>query len=185
MAKLNPLTETEIQNIVSRAVTDAVDFIESEIAPERTLNQQYYNGETAIGHEEGRSKVVSTKCRDAVNQIKPSLLRVFLSTNSPVEFHPQNPEDVANSQQCTEYVNAKFRQGGGMKILDSAITDALIKSLGIIKVYYSNATKTQIYTYNNLDTASFDFISAQDDITVLEHTKTATCLLYTSDAADE
>lgn len=174
MAKLNPLTETEIQNIVSRAVTDAVDFIESEIAPERTLNQQYYNGETAIGHEEGRSKVVSTKCRDAVNQIKPSLLRVFLSTNSPVEFHPQNPEDVANSQQCTEYVNAKFRQCGGMKILDAAITDALIKSLGIIKVYYSNATKTKIYTYNNLDSTSFDFISAQDDITVLEHTKTAT-----------
>ena len=174
MAKLNPLTETEIQNIVSRAVTDAVDFIESEIAPERTLNQQYYNGETAIGHEEGRSKVVSTKCRDAVNQIKPSLLRVFLSTNSPVEFHPQNPEDVANSQQCTEYVNAKFRQCGGMKILDAAITDALIKSLGIIKVYYSNATKTQIYTYNNLDSPSFDFISSQDDVTVLEHSKTAT-----------
>tara|TARA_S200000501_G_scaffold59349_1_gene49713 strand:+ start:6470 stop:8548 length:2079 start_codon:yes stop_codon:yes gene_type:complete len=174
LPKVNPLSESELQNIVSRAINDSVDFIESEIAPERTLNQEYYNGKTSIGHEEGRSSIVSTKCRDAVNQIKPSLLRVFLSTNSPVEFHPQNMEDVANAQQCTEYVNAKFRQLGGMRILDAAITDALIKSLGIIKVYYSNATKTEIYSYSNLDSTSFDFISAQDDITILEHSKTAT-----------
>ena len=41
-----------------------------------------------IGYEDGRSKVVATKVRDVVRAIKPSLMRVFLSTARPVEFMP-------------------------------------------------------------------------------------------------
>jgi hypothetical protein len=85
MAKPQPMDKTEIENIVSDAVDQAVDFVESEIADDRIKAQRYFDGETDIGYEEGRSKVVSTKVRDTVRNIMPSLLRIFLSADKTVE----------------------------------------------------------------------------------------------------
>ena len=89
------MDESQIEGIVQNAVQDAVDFIESEIADDRIKAQRYFDGEVDIGEEEGRSKVVATKVRDTVRNIKPSLMRVFLNTDKPVEYVPRGPEDVA------------------------------------------------------------------------------------------
>ena len=61
LAEIEPLDEGQIESIVSTAIEDAVDFIDSEIVPERTLSQQYFDGKTRLGYEEGRSRVVATK----------------------------------------------------------------------------------------------------------------------------
>ena len=89
---LEKMTRDDIENIARDAVKDAVDFCESEIAEDRIKAQRYFDGETDIGEEEGRSKVVATKVRDTIRAIKPSLMRVFLQTDKPVEFahHPQS-----------------------------------------------------------------------------------------------
>lgn len=91
MAQLKPKTRDELQALVSGAVQDAVDFIESDIAPDRIKAQQYFDGGVDIGQEEGRSKVVATKVRDTIRQVKPSLMRIFLSHEKPVEFVPEGP----------------------------------------------------------------------------------------------
>ena len=150
MAKLQALDASQIENIVSTAITDAVDFIDSEIVPERTLSQQYFDGKTRLGYEEGRSRVVATKCRDAVRAIKPSLMRVFLGTASPVEFIPKEPNDVQVAQQMTQYINYKLHRMNYFKLLNDAFQDALVKRLGILKVYYDDKKDTQLYTYKNL-----------------------------------
>ena len=93
--ELKAKTEREIENIVQSAIDDAVDFVESEISEDRITAQRYYDGEVDIGYEDGRSKVVATKVRDVVRAVKPSLMRVFLSTARPVEFMPHGAEDVA------------------------------------------------------------------------------------------
>ena len=92
--RLEPLDQTQIESIVSKAVQDAVDFIEGEISPQRIKAQRYFDNEVDIGHEEGRSSVVATKCREAVRGIKPSIQRIFLTSEKPVEFVPRGPEDV-------------------------------------------------------------------------------------------
>ena len=84
MEKLKAMTEDQIQEIASDAVQGAVSFVESEIASERIKSQRYFEGEVDIGEEDGRSKIVSTKVRDTVRAIKPSLMRVFLSSENPV-----------------------------------------------------------------------------------------------------
>ena len=75
--KLEKLGRTEIEGIVSKAIMDAVDFIEGEISPQRIKAQRYFDGEVDIGYEEGRSQVVATKCREVVRGIKPSIQRIF------------------------------------------------------------------------------------------------------------
>ena len=92
--KLEPMADDQIEAIAREAVTDALSFIESEVADDRIKAQKYYNGEVDIGEEEGRSKVVATKVRDTIRQVKPSLMRIFLSNENFVEYVPSRPDQV-------------------------------------------------------------------------------------------
>jgi hypothetical protein len=98
---IEPMDEMTVEGIIQKAVQDAVDFIEAEISEPRLKAQRYFDGEVDIGFEDGRSRVVATKCRDVVRGIKPSIQRVFLSTENPVEFVPRMPEDVQVAEQMT------------------------------------------------------------------------------------
>lgn len=168
--ELKAKTEREIETIVQNAIDDAVDFVESEISEDRIRSQRYYDGEVDIGYEDGRSKVVATKVRDTVRAIKPSLMRVFLSTAKPVEFMPHGPEDVNMAEQATDYVHYEFQRSNGYRVLNDAFHDALIKKQGIVKAYWEEMPTAEIYTYTNLDDDEYTFLVQDDDVTVLEHT---------------
>ena len=129
--ELKPKSRMEIEGIVQGAIQDAVDFVESEISEDRIKAQRYFDGEVDLGYEDGRSKVVATKVRDTIRAVKPSLMRVFLSTAKPVEFVPNGPEDVAMAQQATDFVNHEFNRLNGYRILNDVFHDALIKKQGI------------------------------------------------------
>jgi len=169
--KLKPLKKDEIETIVALAVEDAVDFVESEISPERVKSQRYFDGEVDIGYEPGRSKVVATKVRDIVRGIKPSLMRIFLSSERPVEFIPMGPEDVATAEQANRYMHWKFGEIGGYKVLNDVFHDALIKKTGIVKVYWETYEKGSTYTFNDLNDMEFSLIVNEDDIEVIEHSE--------------
>jgi len=168
--ELKAKTELEIESIVQAAIDDAVDFVESEISEDRITAQRYYDGEVDIGYEDGRSKVVATKVRDTVRAIKPSLMRVFLSTARPVEFMPHGPEDVNMAEQATDYVHYEFQRSNGYRVLNDAFHDALIKKQGIVKAYWEEMPEAEIYTYTNLSNDEYTFLVQDDDVTVLEHT---------------
>jgi len=162
-------TDDEIQAIVSRAVEDAVAFVESDIAPDRIKAQRYFNGETDIGHEPGRSRVVATKCRDVVRQVKPNLMRVFLQTDKPVEFVPTGEEDVSLAEQATEYINYEFQRQNGYRLLSDVFHDALVKKVGIAKVYADQSDAAEITEYSGLDDGEMAMLAASPDVEVLEH----------------
>ena len=169
--KPKQLTDDEIETIVATAITDAVDFVESEIAPDRVKAQRYFDGETDLGYEDGRSKVVATKVRDSIRGIKPSLMRVFLSTERPVEFVPRGPEDVAGAEQATSYMHWKFGEINGYKVLNDAFHDALVKKNGVVKVYWEDYQTGETYTYTNLSDEEFALIVNEDNVEVIEHTE--------------
>ena len=167
--RLEPLDKTQIENAVSKAIQDAVDFIEAEIAPQRVKSQRYYDGETDIGYEEGRSRVVATKCREVVRAVKPSLHRVFLTSDKPVEFVPHGPEDVAFAEQATQWASYIFQKNNGFRLLNNVMQDALVKKAGIAKVFYDTKEKSEIYTFSGLTDEAFALLVDDDDVEVLEH----------------
>ena len=168
--ELKPLEADDVENIAREAILDAVDFVESEVAEDRIKAQRYYNGEVDIGEEEGRSSVVSTKVRDAIRSIKPSLLRVFLSTDRPVEFVPTGPEDIKFAEQATKYIQYKFQELNGYDVLNDVFHDALLKKTGIVKVYWDTYDESETYTFNNLNDMEFSTIVNEQDVEVIEHT---------------
>ena len=159
----------EIEGIVQDAMAQAVDFVESEIMHQRIKAQRYFDGETDIGYEDGRSKVVATKVRDTVRSVKPSIMRVFMSTSKPVEFLPKGPEDVAAAEQATQYIHYVFTKNDGYRVLNDAIHDALIKKVGIVKAYWESWENAEIFTYDNLTDQEYMMLASDETVDILEH----------------
>ena len=172
--ELKKLTEDDIKSIASDAVDNAEDFVNSELVENRLKAQRYYDGKVDIGEEEGRSRVVSTKIRDKIRAIKPSLMRVFLSTDKPVEFAPMGPEDAQFAEQATKYVNYKFNTLGGYKVLSDVFADSLLKKCGVVKCYWNVEKKSDTYDHQDLPDEEFSLIVNDDRVEVIEHNPSVT-----------
>ena len=168
-SEFKPKSRSEIEGIVQDAIASAVDFVESEISQDRIKAQRYYDGEVDIGFEDGRSKVVATKVRDTVRAVKPSLMRVFLSTSKPVEFVPKGADDVAGAAQATDFIHHEFTRLNGYRVLNDAFHDALIKKQGIVKAYWMTYPEAEIYTYTDLSDEEYTYLVDDDQVSVIEH----------------
>ena len=166
--KLEPMNDDAIESVARDAVDRAIDFIESEIAEDRIKAQRYYDGEVDIGEEEGRSKVVATKVRDTIRQIKPSLMRIFLSNENFVEYIPRNPQDVMSAETATKYIHAKFNENNGYKVLSDAFQDALLKKVGVVKCYWDEYVESEIHEFSNLTEDEMAFLAADDSVDIIE-----------------
>jgi len=167
--ELKPKSRREVESIVQDAIEDAVSFVEGEISEERIKSQRYYDGEVDLGHEKGRSKVVATKVRDTIRAVKPSLMRIFLSTAKPVEYVPRGPEDVAMAEQATEFMHHEFTRLNGYSVMNDAFQDALVKKQGIVKAYWMTYPEAEIYTFTDLSDDEYTYLVDDDDVTVIEH----------------
>ena len=168
--ELKPKSRREVEGIVQDAIASAVDFVESEISQDRIKAQRYYDGEVDLGYEDGRSKVVATKVRDTVRAVKPSLMRIFLSTAKPVEFVPHGPEDVAMADQATEFMHHEFTRLNGYRVINDAFQDALVKKQGIVKAYWMTYPEAEIYTFTDLNDDELAYLTDDDEVSVLEQT---------------
>jgi len=162
------LTDTDISSAIKSAITDAVAYIDSEIGPDRIRADKYFRGETTIDHEEGRSKVVATKCRDTVRAIKPALMRVFLQSGDPVEFSPTRKDAILDAQTRTAFARRIFEENNGFMRLNDAFHDALIKKTGILKVYYDETQEFEYDEYSQITIEQAQFVAAQQGVEVFE-----------------
>ena len=162
------LSDAEIQNTLRSAIKGAVAFVEDEIAPERLKSANYMDGKTSLKHEEGRSKVVATKCRDAVRAIMPVLMKTFLQAEKPAEFIPRSPQAVAGAEQATQYAQYVWERNDGFRVLYDVFHDALVKKVGIIKPYFEEATDVEFDEYTGLDDVTAQFVMDDPEIEVLE-----------------
>lgn len=170
--ELRKLSDDDIENTVKLAVSEAVDFIESEIAPDRIKAQRYFDGETDLGYEARRSKVVATKCRDTVRAVKPALMRVFLQSGHPVEFTPRGPQAVQAAEQATQYARYIFERNSGFTVLSDVFHDALIKKVGIAKAYYDEVPEVEFDEYTGIGADALAFVASQDGVEIVEQTQT-------------
>ena len=169
MAELKAMTDDDVQGIAKDALDSAISFVESEIAEDRIKSQRYFEGEVDIGQEDGRSKIVATKVRDTIRAIKPSLMRVFLSSENPVEYIPTSQKDVVGAEQATKYAHWKFQQLNGYRLLNDAIHDALVKKTGVLKIWWESNTEATLHTYTNVTDEEMMAIVNEPDVTVIEH----------------
>jgi len=160
-----PVSEEDLQNIITAEIDDAQEYIDDIISPQRALAGQYYKGEPFGNEEEGRSQAISMDVRDTVQAMMPSIMRVFFAANNVVEFAPNGPEDIENAAQATEYVNyCLTRDNNLFNECHSTFKDALIRKNGIMKVWWNDDKDITTHKFTGLDEATFSVL--QSDTTV-------------------
>lgn len=168
-----PMSEEAFQGAVKAAITDAEDYIDDEIAPQRRLATKFYRGDNFGNEEEGRSQVVMTEVRDTILAMMPSLLRVFTASEKPVEFSPRKAEDVPMAEQATDYVSYIFNiDNPGFSIMHSWLKDALTTKLGVVKWYTATTYDVRENSYSGLDQAQINVLQTDSTVSSLEAVQT-------------
>ncbi len=167
-----PVSDLELQTIVSQEIQNADGFAQSQLASERGENMDYYQGRLFGNELEGRSTVVSNDVRDTIEWIMPTLLRIFTSGEEVVEFEPEREEEVAQAKQATEYINFIWnRDNKGFLTFYSWFKDALLQKNGRVKIWWDTTPKLKRERYTGLPDDSFAQIVADKDVEVAEHTE--------------
>ena len=167
------MSEEAFQGAVKAAITDAEDYIDDEIAPQRRLATKFYRGDPFGNEEEGRSQVVMSEVRDTILAMMPSLLRVFTASEKPVEFSPRKAEDVPMAEQATDYVSFVFNNDNpGFSIMHSWLKDALTTKLGVVKWYTATTYDVREDSYSGLDQAQINVLQTDSTVSSLEAVQT-------------
>jgi hypothetical protein len=132
-----------------------------ELAEERAVALQYYNGDPFGNEVSGRSQYVSRDVHNAIEGIKPSLLKIFSSTDEVVSFTPTNAEDVQAAEQESAYINYLFTQkNNGFLLLEQWFHDALLLRNGYMLVDWD--------TTENVDTEKYAGLTEDELMMVLQ-----------------
>jgi hypothetical protein len=161
------MSEEELQGIVSSEIVDAISFIDEDIAPKRAQATEYYFGDPFGDEEEGRSQVVSMDVRDTIQGMLPSLMRIFFGPDRVVEFAPNGPEDIANAEQATDYVDFIVkRDNPGFQVLHSTFKDALVRKTGVIKYWWDESVQVKAESFSMLDEQSMMLLTNDPDVEI-------------------
>ena len=156
--------DIEIQAFITRAAEEAVNWRAEELDDEMAEATDFYHGRPFGDEQPGRSRVVSTDVRDTVQAMLPSLMRIFFNSENVVEYQPRNVDDVESAKQATDYINYVVRQeNGGFMVVYSALKDALVRKLGIIKWWHEDDTEVEGYEYSGLDQNALVALQSDED----------------------
>jgi len=168
-----PMSDETFEAVVKAAIDDASNYIDGDIASQRQEAQKYYFGEPFGDEEEGRSKVVMTEVRDTILAMMPSLLRVFTSSEKPVEFAPRRQDAIPMAEQATDYVSYVFyNDNPGFALLYGAIKDALKSKLGVFKWYTATDTQVREESYTGLDQGQMQMLSQEPGVEIVAFSET-------------
>jgi len=162
------------QAAIKSALADAVDYIDSGIAPDRAKATAYYRGDPFGNEEEGRSQIVMTVVRDKIQAMIPSLLRIFTSSEEMVQYAPRTPEKVEQAEQATDYINhVIYNDNPGFAILHSWLKDGLTRKVGIVKWRWAEEDSVTESSFTSLDDGQVAVIEGTEGVEVLAKTPTA------------
>lgn len=165
--------DTEIAALIDTEVADSLGYISDKLSAFRAKALEFYLGEAkgdlAAPDIEGRSSVVSTDVADAIEQVMPSMLRVFTSNDRAVKFEPQTPADEPYAEQATDWANyVLHRQNPGFTILYNWIKDALLQRMGVVKVWWDPKREESREVYKDISDAQLEAMRKQYGVTILK-----------------
>lgn len=164
------MSEDDLLALIEQEEANCVSSTTGALAEQRRKAMQYYYGQPYGNEVEGRSQVVTTEVKDAVEGILPSLMAIFTSSDEIVRFEPQSQEDEQAAQQATDYVNYIFtRLNNGFLTLYCLFKDALLQKNGYAKIYWEDYTDQGKEEYENLTDDEFASFMQDPELELIAH----------------
>lgn len=140
------MDDRELAALLAAHESRAVGYYNSEIADEQARAIDYYYGRMDdLPALDGCSSVVDHSVAVMVDNALAAILKPFVSADEVVSFQPRGPEDQAQAEQATEYVNYVIAcDNPGFTMLHSWFKDALLTKLGVVKTWWEDLSHTQV-----------------------------------------
>ena len=159
------MSEADLQAVVGSYISDAIQYIDDDISPVRAESTKYYRGDPFGNEVDGRSQVVSRDVRDRVQAVLPSMMRVFFGSEKVVEFVPRTADDMAMSEQATDYLNYIVRQDNdAISVFYSVFKDALMNKGGFVKWWWDDSIEVHTHTFEGLDEGALGLILQEEGV---------------------
>jgi hypothetical protein len=166
------MKERELIAALRSSIKSTNGGYDSKVSYDRAKALDYYFGEPLGNEVEGRSQVVTSEVSDTIEWILPQLLKMFATTTEVVRFDPVGPEDEAQADQETDYINHIFyKENDGFDILYTWFKDALLSKNGIVKYYYDETVDRASESYEGLTPDEFMMLVQPEEIEVKEYTE--------------
>lgn len=167
-----PMTEEDLGAILDGQIQDAKDYDSSELIELREKALKYFNGEVDFAAPAGRSQVVSRDVADTHGLIMPSLMRVFLATDSVAIYNPATPADEEFARQATDYVNyVVLKECNGYTQFRSSFHDGLLVGNGPLKHWWDDTPTYSTESFTGLPDDAFTMLVNDPDVEVIEHSE--------------
>lgn len=143
----------------------------STLSQKRTEAIESYLGLNTNPAPEGRSQVVDRSVYETIHTMLPSLVRIFAGSSDEVcKFVPVGPEDEANAEQTTAYVNHHVTQKNQWEqIVADWIFDALLSPNSYCMPYWDEAEHIEREEYEGQTDEQIALLMQDDELTILQH----------------
>lgn len=151
---MKKIAAEELQKIIKREMEKAVGKANETLSTARTALKAAYLGESANPggdtkrRENGWSTYIDRSVMETIEWAKPSLLRVFSSTDEIIRFEPRNPDQEQFAEDATDYINYVVFGQSAFQVVHDVICDSLYQRVGWLKVWWD---KREIVTVNELE----------------------------------
>lgn len=187
------LSDSEVLAICNAEIDSASGYSSGELAQDRSEAMDFYLGEPYGDETEGRSQYRSREVLETVQNLMPSLMRIFGDAENIVSFDPVGPEDTEQAQQESDRVNHCFwKENRGFFNAYTFVQDAMLSKTGILKAWieegkeereeYSGITALELSQLAEDTTAEREIIEASEnddgtfDVTFITKDKAKVCI---------
>lgn len=144
----------------------------SELAESRSLAIERYLGRNINPAPEGRSQLRDRTVFETIEWIKPSLLRIFASSDEIVRFDPVGLEDEALADQESFYVNyVVTKKNSWHQIFHDWASDALLLKNGYVHAYWEEKEITESEPYEKLTDDGLAALLEDPSVEVVSHSE--------------
>jgi len=163
------MTDQELVRLVRGEIERAMGHPDGEISADRAEAWRRFNQEPLGNEIEGSSQYVTSDVSDVVEDVLPSVLRIFTTADNLAEFEAEGPEDVPAAQQETDYVSwVFFNQNPHFEILYNWTFDALLQINGYVKAFWDERDTATLESYQKLTEEQYDALLGDDELELVE-----------------
>ncbi len=158
----------DLQAAVAAEISDAIDYIDENVTPERVRNIEAYKMALYGTEEQGRSDYVDSSVRDVIQSLMPPLLRTFTGAERVCDYVPTSKEDIPMAEQATDVVHQILKNNNFFSVCYAAFKDALLAKTGIIKYWYDESITVTEHSYSGLSEPEIAMLLEADNVSLVE-----------------
>jgi hypothetical protein len=158
-----------IDDADNRSYGSNLSNLTAALSAERALNIDLYLGKNVDPAPEGQSNVIDRTVFETVQWVLPSLCRIFANGDDIVTLQPDNPNDVAQAQQESAYLNWVVTQKNDwFSLFLEWATDALLTKNAYFLVYRDKSRKVEIEKYENQTKEGISFLLQDPEVQIIQ-----------------